>query len=335
VTQSSQPDLYRSLRGAGASNFGIVTSFTLEAISQPNLAGIWGGSKIFGWDKVPELLKLNYDLSDKSMDLDPDVAIIHAFAYAQVYDVWWAVPNFRHTTHTDLSAWPKAFQPYEEIEGVRNTTNIGIKPLSNVTMEIAGLAPSGDRTIYGTFTYHPSVEFEQKLLNLFQSRANSIKNISEFLPAAVLQPISRNILQQMNKRGGNTLGLADQSDPVIIFQANWKWKHAADDARSYAAYYAFMAEAEAMAKEMGVWNPYKYINYAEATQEVFTGYGHENLRALRKLQRKLDPQGVFAKGGLGGGYFKLNDMPGYAGEEEIEEVNENGGTRNHISKTEL
>jgi FAD/FMN-containing dehydrogenase len=305
------PDLYRSLRGAGASNFGIVTSFTLEAFPQPNTAGLWGGTKSFSWDKVPDLLKLNYKFTTESMDLDPEAAIINIFGYLQPYDAWWGIYSYRHTTHANPLTWPQAFQPYERLEGLPETTNIGIQPLSNITLEMAQSSPVGDRNIYGTFTYRPSIALEQKLIDLFREEANSVKNIPEFLPAAFQQPVSRNVVKKMRKRGGNALGIADSGEkgPLTVFTVSWKWKHASDDESSYAAYYSFIKKAEAMAKEMGAWHPYKYINYAEATQDVWAGHGERTVKELRRMQRKVDPDGVFAKGGLGGGYFKLNGMP--------------------------
>lgn len=319
MTRSTHPNLYRALRGAGASNFGIITSFTLKTFSQPNPAGIWGGPSIFDWARVPELLKLNYQFGTETVDLDLDVTITHAFTYSQAFDIWLAVLNFRHTRHTDPTRWPDAFRPYLELGSVPNSTNIEVKPVSNITIDIAQFSPLGDRNIWGSITLHPSIELEQKIINLFQSHINSIKNITGLRPSIVFQPLSRNMIKQMRKRGGNALGLADQSGPLTIFSVDWKWTYAADDQRNYVTYYAFMADAEAMAQEMGLWNAYKYINYAEATQDVWTGVGEENLKELKRVQRMVDPQGVFAKGGLGGGYFKLNEMPEKANEQYEEE----------------
>jgi FAD/FMN-containing dehydrogenase len=310
ASQFSNPDLYRSLRGAGGSNFGVVTSFTMETLVPANPAGMWGGNKVFSWDKVPELLRLNHIATTQSMEIDPDIAMWNTFGYVQAYDAWWGVEQFRHAVHSNLSTWPEAFQVYEKLEGIPNTTNISIKPLSNITSEISQSTPGGDRNLYGTFTYYPSIELEQRILDIYLEEVTPIKNITNFLPVAVMQPISRATIQKMKKHGGNALGIAESGEegPLTIFSTSWTWRAVSDDERSYAAYYRIMEKAEMAAKEMGVWYPYKYINYAEATQDVWSGLGEENLRELRRVQRKVDPEGVFAKGGLGGGYFKLNDL---------------------------
>jgi FAD/FMN-containing dehydrogenase len=312
VSQSSDPDLYRSLRGAGASNFGIVTSFTMETFVPPNPAGIWGGNKLFSWDKVPELLNLDHKFATQSMDLDPDVAMWHAYAYLQAPDSWYASQQLRHAAHADESTWPEIFQGYETIEGVPNTTNIAIKPLSNVTVEIAGPnRKGGRRNLWGTFTYHPSIELDQRIIDIFVEESTPVKNMSDFVPIAGFQPLSRFAIQKMTKRGGNALGIAQSGEegPLTILNTGWEWSAPSDDDRSYAAWSRIMVKIERAIKEMGVGFPYKYINYAHESQDVWSGLGEENLKELRRVQRKVDPEGLFAKGGLGGGYFKLNELP--------------------------
>jgi FAD/FMN-containing dehydrogenase len=46
------------------------------------------------------------------------------------------------------------------------------------------------------------------------------------------------------------------------------------------------------------------MNYASQDQDVFKGYGTNNERRLRRIQREYDPDGVFKR--LQPGYFKLN-----------------------------
>ena len=71
----------------------------------------------------------------------------------------------------------------------------------------------------------------------------------------------------------------------------------------------FLGKGETLAKELGIYHPYKYVNYAEGFQDVVSGYGEENVKGLQKVQRKYDPEGIYAKGGFAGGLFKLNDKP--------------------------
>src|SRR5271169_2382002 len=59
VDPNNHPDLFWALRGAGSSNFGVVTSFTLETIPLSNPAGVWLGYQLFSKDKAHQLLRLH------------------------------------------------------------------------------------------------------------------------------------------------------------------------------------------------------------------------------------------------------------------------------------
>ena len=51
--------------------------------------------------------------------------------------------------------------------------------------------------------------------------------------------------------------------------------------------------AESAAKRTGVYLPYKYSNYAARDQDPLASYGDENVRRLKEVARKYDPEGVF------------------------------------------
>ena len=59
----------------------------------------------------------------------------------------------------------------------------------------------------------------------------------------------------------------------------------------------------ALAKEMDMYHPYIYQNYANQSQDVFGGYGKENKKRLLDVQGKYDPERLFGR--LQPGYFKL------------------------------
>jgi hypothetical protein len=64
-----------------------------------------------------------------------------------------------------------------------------------------------------------------------------------------------------------------------------------------------MSRAIAIGKEMHLHHRYIYQNYAARGRDVFGGYGEENRKKLFEIQKKYDPERVFAK--LQPGYFKL------------------------------
>jgi hypothetical protein len=287
-------------------NFGIVTSFTYETIPLPNPAGLWHANKMYSFDKVPEVIQAWHTVQTESLPKDLDIGGFNIHIYGQAYDSWFVIDHYVHTVHTDASSWPEIFTPFEKIDAVPDTTHISVRPYSNITVDIASFALSGKRNVYATFTYFPSVELTTKLLEIHQEEVTPIKAAEDLLPCLILQPLAQNSVALMSKNGGNALGLKSSDGTLVILSIAWSWKNAADDAAIFAAYHKFFARAEAAAKEMGLWHRYKYANYAEASQDVWAGYGEESLKRLRKVQREVDPKGVFVKGGLGGAGFKLN-----------------------------
>lgn len=237
------------------------------------------------------------------------------FSYFAPYDMYMPSVRLVHTTHKTTETWPEVFSAYRDIEGLPDTTRVEIWPFSNITEELSVFSPYGNRNIYGTFTFSPSIELHDKILEIFKEEFDKIKHIEGMQPNVVMHPFSRRALSRMSKNGGNSLGLKEEDGPLVIVNYAGSWTHEKDDTAFYDAYYKWMNRSEAAAKEMGLWHRFKYINYAEGTQDVWTGYGEENLRRLKQIQRKIDPERVFTKGGLAGGYFKLNGK-----DEELELV---------------
>ena len=315
VTATSHPDLYFALRGAGQVNFGIVTSFTYETIPLPNPAGLWDGNKMYSFDKAPEIIQLWHTVQTESLPKDLDIGGFNVYGYVQAYDAWVVVDRYVHTAHRDNASWPEIWAPFEKIEAVPETTRVAVRPHSEISIEIGAASPYGTRNIYATFSYRPSTELTAKLVEIFQEEVANIKTVENVLPCLVLQPLAKNTISLMSKNGGNALGIAETDGPLVILSIALAWKNAADDAPCYAAYHKFFERAEAAAREMGLWHRFKYANYAEESQDVWAGYGEENVERLRKIQRDVDPTGVFTKGGLAGVGYKLNVKEESAGEQ--------------------
>lgn len=64
---------------------------------------------------------------------------------------------------------------------------------------------------------------------------------------------------------------------------------------------------EQATKAAGVFNKYKYLNYAASFQDPIGGYGNKSVAEMRRVSREYDPQGFFQMGVPGG--FKLARSP--------------------------
>jgi hypothetical protein len=144
-------------------------------------------------------------------------------------------------------------------------------------------------------------------MSLFESRNAGLiakGGKGEILPTALFQPIPLNVLEAMQKNGGNALGLKPSDGPLILISFPCSWTNPQNDELVYGATRKLIADIEEKAKKYKVYTPYVYMNYADAKQDVQKGYGKENYKKLQKIARKYDPQRKLAQ--LWRGYFKLD-----------------------------
>ena len=92
---------------------------------------------------------------------------------------------------------------------------------------------------------------------------------------------------------------------VILISTTWSQNH--DDTAVERMTANTIHRLKAAAEDLGIANRYLYINYASAAQvdDVFAGYGDENVQKLKKIQKAVDPRGIFTSHGLWKGFFKL------------------------------
>jgi hypothetical protein len=142
-------------------------------------------------------------------------------------------------------------------------------------------------------------------MDIWRSAIDPIKSsISGFTPYIVVQPISTTFLAaSAADYGPNALGLDLDDGPYTLYLIGMQWTNVADDEKVVAVAKNVVHQSTAAAKMAGLDVPFIYQNYASADQDVFGGYGKENLQKLVEIHQKYDPQGVFTR--LQPGYFKL------------------------------
>ena len=309
INDKQHSELYRALRGAGSTNFGIITSFELETVIPTNQAGFWWRSGFHDSSKIGPMLDEQYNLYKEKLPSDLDAAFIHAYAYDVAHDMSLGISMHVHTSHGDSTSLPDTFAAFEELEPIA-APDIGVFPMTNISQKLfESNPPPGQRNLYGTFSNYPSRQLEGDFVDTAITTFKGLGNITGFGGVVVMQPIYGNARKLMTVRGGNTLGLASDEGALNLVSLALRWTDAADDDLVNMEAQALIDLGETRAKELNVHHPYKYANYAEYFQDVWTGLGENNLKGLRQLQRKYDPDGIFTKGGLADGYFKLNEKP--------------------------
>ncbi|KAF3347092.1 Palmitoyltransferase ERF2 [Verticillium dahliae VDG2] len=123
------------------------------------------------------------------------------------------------------------------------------------------------------------------------------------VPQIAFQPISTNVLKEMQKNGGNALGLHVGDGPLVLIHVMATWSSDKLDCFMEKKAKELIEDIETRAEARGQRNGYKYINYAGRTQDVFGSYGEENHQRLREVSQKYDPEDLLQS--LWRGYFKV------------------------------
>jgi hypothetical protein len=296
-TQNS--DLYFALRGGG-NNFGIVTKFTLNAISLPG-GQMWGGGRVHLEDQFDAVVNAFYNVGINSPS-DPNAAQILSFAYAQSANLSVAAADLQYAKPV---ANAPIFSEYLAIPAISDTTKV--RTLVDLTQEFNASNPDGLRETYWAVTYKLNKAHVASVRDIFYEEIQPIIDAAGLVPAATLQVITQGQLAGMSKNGGNPLGLPASNGPYLLLNLNMMWTNAADDTRILQANQRIVDRTVALAQSMGLFEDYIYMNYASQFQDVIASYGATNKAKLKTIASKYDPSGVFQT--LEPGYFKLNGPP--------------------------
>jgi hypothetical protein len=125
----------------------------------------------------------------------------------------------------------------------------------------------------------------------------------------IMQVITTDMLRYMKGNGGNALGISNSGHPLMLLNPNFRWERQVDDLKVLQASMNFVNRVNAQAREMGLEEPFLYMNYASQFQDVIHSYGLANVYRLQMIARKYDPGKLFQT--LQPGYFKLNGRVGW------------------------
>ncbi|KAM0281086.1 hypothetical protein ACHAPQ_011531 [Fusarium lateritium] len=302
ASPKTNKDLYWALRGGGGSNLGIVTRFDLISFEQGDL---WTNSLIFPGAMNKTLIPMFQDLTVNGLPTDPAAHTYFVLTHEPTLGGYIALTSFYHATiPSPAGSMPRVFKPFQSVPGaVVNTTLVASISTQSKIIDV----PYGARqTWWDTTVSATSASFFTDVVALFEARNAKLfaaakgKKITPYL---VFQPIPVNVLSEMQKNGGNALGLKPSDGPLMIVQLSTSWEGAELDDAIENSSRELIAKVESMAKKRHLDNGYVYMNYAGSTQDVQKSYGKDSYRKLQKIAKKWDPEQKLKH--LWKGYFKL------------------------------
>ena len=143
---------------------------------------------------------------------------------------------------------------------------------------------------------NPDAALYSELFQTWENGTKALGNIEGLQVQFLVQP-------QPVTNGTNSMGLTPGESDVVISVLTVAYTNAADDAVVQKGIQAIVDKHEGILRREGLYIPFKYLNYADISQDPIGSYGPENKARLEDVSRKYDPDGFFQRGVPGG--FKL------------------------------
>ncbi|KAH6698525.1 FAD binding domain-containing protein [Leptodontidium sp. MPI-SDFR-AT-0119] len=290
ASKDSHEDLYKALRGGGG-NFGIVTSFTVEA--HPYY-GMWGGP--LGWDvsQGEPVMAAFLDCGRRAPE-DPKAAFILGLSK---YDGKWCWVGW--LSYFDAVPEPRIFQETLAVPSVYSA--IKLQDQTQMVQQMAeGYPYHAENTLWVACT-----KIDAHILRFWaetwMTEMDRLADVKGFKAQVAIQYITSNVIDRMSRNGGNGLGLAGRG-PFLMFNAEPIWDDTSDNARVFSALQTVFHRTKLEAERVGQDHPYIYLNYASQYQDAFGGLNAETKNFHGQVSGKYDPEGIFQS--LRGAGFKL------------------------------
>ncbi|KAL2833613.1 putative oxidoreductase [Aspergillus pseudoustus] len=285
-------ELWSALCGGGNANFGIVTRLDLRTLEQPK--NIWGGFVYYTLDTVAAQLRA-FEGLNSAEGYDEYASLITSFAFSA--GSGGLVVN--SVVYTKEEEYPAVYAPFFEIPAVASTVRIA--SLGEITIGQGSYSPDGRRQASATITHTSTIPILNATYTRWNASLASVKSIPGIVWALNLEPLPPAIYARHART--NSLGLSDASDALVVTQLSATWDDERDDETVERAARELIEGIERDARELGGYDEFLYLNYAAEWQDPIRSYGRESVERLRRVQREVDPQGVFRRDVPGG--FKI------------------------------
>lgn len=300
ASATQHPALYKALRGGGGPNFGIVTRFDIETIPQGD---IWYKESLYSPASTSDVVDQFCDTAVNGIAADVDAHPVMFAAYqpslggvvTQVFR-WHAVPPPTSATV------PAVFQPFEAIPDLMNkNATLTVPAMLDVYPDPAGFRKGWWDTSIAADS--PEV-LKAVIANYGTWAAANFADKPEVVAVLLIQPVAHSTILQMQKYGGNSMNLPPSLATQIKINTYVTWADPALDTFVGNAATQLVSQTEQIAIDGEAFDGgFRYMNYAERTQDVYGRYGPGALAQLQAAANTYDPNQVLKKQWKG--YFKV------------------------------
>ncbi|KFA66182.1 hypothetical protein S40285_08446 [Stachybotrys chlorohalonatus IBT 40285] len=294
ASATQNPDLYRALKGGG-NNFGVVTSYTLQALQQGD---IWGGNLFFAHtDKIGEqLLQAVADFTLYNPDPKAAVILTAERAGLDLVDSWIMFVFYDGPSPPD-----GIFSNFTDVGPIANTARrrsyADLIAASNWVVLPGVQVQMATETVPLSSSANSSLAFND-IYQHWRDVSDESRLVPGIIASIAFQPFPRDIARHALESGGDLIDCDDTVDRLII-ELNYQFLLPA----SYSRMDELMQETYGGVREL-VLEYQADGTLPEAYLPVFANYGYfrqdywgrirpASRTFAREVAQAYDPQGLF------------------------------------------
>ncbi|KAI8201243.1 hypothetical protein K4K52_007335 [Colletotrichum sp. SAR 10_76] len=265
-------DLFWALRGGGNS-FAIVTGFHLKTLPLPEVAV---GENQYSSNSSAQFLDSIYSFaldgsSDNHVGIEPRVQWIPSlYSEPSYYSILFN--NGNTTTPPALINFTQTMEPISSsftLAGLRSAFHVVTIKANRQALDI----------VHDVF------------LDMMKTQISGVTNV---IGSLAFVPVTEHFLSVSTANGGDPMDVDATQGTYILVEETVVWSEASDDAKIDQFLADFDTNVTSQINALGdVMSPFLYLNYAGAGQPVFQGYAGDNLRKMKDIRAKYDPDLIF------------------------------------------
>ncbi|ETS82461.1 hypothetical protein PFICI_04337 [Pestalotiopsis fici W106-1] len=290
ANSTSNPDLYRALKGGG-NNFGVVTAidfYTIDAV--PLRAGHLFQSQ----DYAEQILRAFARIASAN-DYDVHASIVTSFIFNQTTREWTIVSV---PIYTLPEMEPEVYKELFAIPNITELTTATIESISTLATE----APYAQKyQAFFTSTYAADGDLLVALFSIANESLGCDSYPADVSISMTFEPLPTIMTRHGEKK--NSLGTSPSDGNGVILLISVSWSNSASTLSAERIGRELIYKLDDAACTVDKLRKFRYLNYASPAQDPLKSYGEDNLAMLRNVSRHSDPQGMFQTRVPGG--FKL------------------------------
>lgn len=134
-----------------------------------------------------------------------------------------------------------------------------------------------------------------QLLKNFTDDMLTIVPAKDLVTQSLWQPVPKIFADIGVKKGGNVMGLEQAGGNFLLWLCAVSVTKSEHEPIVHRKAAAMTSELWKYAESLNATSPWVYLNYADPSQNPFKSYGEENVKFMKEVSAKYDPEGFFQK----------------------------------------